>query len=342
MADPSNWTVWLFGCQGRRCKSALYKRLKAIRSVLAGRSIFTFQGTSIKRGDIRSKYPPVGTCIYCGSSTYSAKPHVRKHPLGLEHIVAEGIGGTLELPEASCQDCEDATGRLVEGQVLGSTLKALRAHFNLKKPGSGRHPSTLPLSTRVNGIDRTVEIPTEDYPIIFNMLVYPAPDVANVNTEQGRAVIGAAVAVLKFDQFELFRKYGISTFSSAIWDNQMLTRLLAKIAHSYAFAELGEGKFSPRLLGLIRDGDISAMNLVGGDEALNDGRALSSALHELALGYQRINGAVYVVARIRLFASNGGPFYLVVVGESLETRTARAIRIVRHTLGMWANQRRLR
>ncbi len=315
-----------------RLKKSSRRQLQWIWSRLSGKSLVIFRSVQIANGVPVPKYDPVKSCVYCGATVYSAKSNVRKSPLGLEHIIAEGIGGTIGLPEASCQDCEDATGRLVEGQVLGNTLKALRVHLGLKKPGSGRHPTLLPISAKVDGIDRVIQIPTEDYPIIFNMLVYPPPDVANVNTEQGRMVVGMKVAQLKFDQKELYRKHKISSFSSAIWDNQMLTRMLAKIGHSFAVAELGSDNFNPRLLNLIRDGDISAMTLVGGDDMLNDKVRSSAALHELGLGYQRIGGTVHVVARIRLFASSGGPFYSVVVGESLEAPVARLARIFKYVL----------
>lgn len=53
----------------------------------------------------------------------------------------------------------------------------------------------------------------------------------------------------------------------------------------------------------------------------------SVALHEIALGYQKIESKNYVVARIRLFAKFGGPIYLVIVGESLESSIARFIRV---------------
>src|SRR3546814_3930149 len=46
-------------------------------------------------------YPPVGQCIYCGST---------KEPLGKEHIIPYGLGGNLVLPKASCKGCEAITG----------------------------------------------------------------------------------------------------------------------------------------------------------------------------------------------------------------------------------------
>ena len=78
----------------------------------------------------------------------------------------------MEIPEASCQIHEDTTGRRVEGDVLGRTLKALRVHLKLKKKGSGPHPKTLMLDAKIEGKEQKIEVATEDYPIIFMMLHY--------------------------------------------------------------------------------------------------------------------------------------------------------------------------
>src|SRR5258705_11293662 len=48
-------------------------------------------------------FDPVGHCIYCGATKYTQQAD---RPLGQEHIIAEGMGGTLILPEASCKECE--------------------------------------------------------------------------------------------------------------------------------------------------------------------------------------------------------------------------------------------
>ena len=95
----------------------------------------------------------------------------------------------------------------------------------------------------------------------------------------------------------------------------MLCRMLAKIGHSFAVAELGERKFRPLLCDLIRKGEIAALNLIGGAPEWQ-GQRKSKALHEIGLGYQHHNGKTYVVAKIRLFAAHDGPAYYVVVGDS--------------------------
>src|SRR5258708_38155187 len=178
-----------FAVSFARLKHSSQRKIPWISSRRSGISLIIFNSIKISKGVPVPKYDPVKLCRYCCATDYSTKPNVSTSPLGLAHIIPYRITSSIELPEASCQTCEDATGRLVEGQGLGNTLKALRVHLNLKKPGSGRHPETLPISANVDGVDRVIEIPTGDYPIIFNMLVYPPPDVVNVNTEPGRLVV---------------------------------------------------------------------------------------------------------------------------------------------------------
>jgi hypothetical protein len=254
-----------------------------------------------------------------------------RHPyraIGAEHIVPEGIGGNLELPEASCQKCEDTTGRLVEGDALGRTLKALRVHLKLKKPGSGPHPAVLPLTAQIDGRDITIpDVPVDDYPIAFMLPIYWPPEFSAVATNFGKAMRGALVANIKIDMKALWRKYQITGFGSAHWDNAMLCRMLAKIAHSLAVAELGEAAFQPLLLKLICDGDPRGMSLIGCSPEWEK-VPHSSALHTVGLGYQRHEGKTFVVASVRLFASYESPVYRIVVGESLEGPVGRIKRVL--------------
>ena len=86
-------------------------------------------------------------------------------------------------------------------------------------------------------------------------------------------------------------------------------------------------KFKPLLLDLIRHGDPSKTDLIGGEPDMPVVKS-STALHEVGLGYQWMGDRTYVVARIRLFAAHGGPVYYAVVGESLESAIARFSRVV--------------
>jgi len=308
-----------------RQTAAVKRRANDLFSRFVGRSFRPFYSVLISPGLPSPEYPPLGRCVYCGETTYSRNAFARKYPLGAEHIIAEGLGGTLELPEASCQECEKATGAMVEGDVLGRTMKAIRVHFRLKKSGSGPFPKTLPLQAKVLGQQKTIEVPIEDYPIIFVMYAYAPPDIDRVD---GMPMVTAAVlARVKHDERLLFQKYGIGEFATPYLDNVMLCRMLAKIGHALAVAELGSAAFKPLLIDLIKTGsDRRTMRFVGG--ALNSVPVPPNTLHYLALGYEKIKNRTYVVAHVRLFASYDAPTYAVIVGESTESFIKRFKRIV--------------
>jgi len=308
-------------------KAFLQRHANSLSFLISGRRLRMFRIIRVGPGIVPSNYGPVGKCIYCGAKVYSIEPGIRTEPFGAEHIIPEGIGGNLELPESSCQKCEDTTVRLVEGDALGRTLKALRVHLKLKKPGSGPHPSVLPLTAQVDGRDTTIpDVPVDDYPIAFMLPIYWPPEFTAVATSFGKAMRGALVANIKVDMKTLWRKYQITGFASAYWDNGMLCRMLAKIAHSLAIAELGEGTFHPLLLKLICDGDSAGMSLVGCAPEWEKIRR-SSALHTIGLGYQRHRDKTFVVASVRLFANYESPVYRIVIGESLEGPVARSTRV---------------
>jgi hypothetical protein len=300
-----------------RVTAPIRLRATLIFDWITGRSFRTFRTILIGPDFPVQEYPRFGKCIYCDEIVYSHDPRIRKTPLGAEHIIAEGLGGTVELQEASCQKCEEATGAVVEGDILGRTMKAIRVHLNLKKSGSGPHPKVLPLPVTGFGQQGALQIPIEDYPIVFSMFAYAPP---NIDAADGMPMVTSAVIVrIKHDPQALFQKYGVTAFASAHLDNVMMCRMLAKIGHALAVAEVGKEKFSPALVNLIRKGDERReMRFIGGTPI--SVTVPPNTLHYLALGYQKIKAKVYVVAHIRLFAGYGAPTYTVMVGESLESR----------------------
>lgn len=310
-----------------RLKASSRRRAISFWSIVSGRSLFIFRTIKISPGVSVPKYDPVGKCIYCGATVYSTKPGLEDRKLGGEHIIPAGIAGSLELPESSCQKCEETTGAKVEGSVLGRTMKALRVHLNLKKAGSGPHPKSLSLDATVNGINKVIpDFPIEDYPIVFNMLIYGPPKIDGLGGSS-RTIFGTSFATLKWDQKKLYREYNITGFSTGFWDNHMLCRMLAKIGHSFAVAELKSGKFQPLLCDMICEGKENSMGLIGGDPEMAR-YPKSDSLHEISLGYQRFGSATYVVAKVRLFAKYSGPIYFVIVGKSLESFIARFTRVL--------------
>jgi hypothetical protein len=90
-------------------------------------------------------------------------------------------------------------------------------------------------------------------------------------------------------------------------------QMLAKIAHSYAIAQMGLNKFKPLLLDLIFGRTSVVTHLVGGDLEVPP---KSRFQHELDLQREySANGKTYVVTNIRLLGRIGTPQYYVVVSE---------------------------
>ena len=91
----------------------------------------------------------------------------------------------------------------------------------------------------------------------------------------------------------------------------MFGRMLAKIAHSYAVAELGLTGFTPLLLDIIKDPDTPFMgHLVGG--GFESGEQPRDDLHEISIDPLFLPRRV--VVQIRLFVTSGLPTYWVVAG----------------------------
>jgi hypothetical protein len=202
--------------------------------------------------------------------------------------------------------------------VQGQTLKALRVHLGIK--GKGRPiPKTLPLPIQADGKEAKIDMPIDDYPIIFNMLCFGPPTLFARDSVGGLLVTGMTLVRMKHDERMLHKKYGITSFFTGRWDNQSFCRMLAKIGHSFAVAELGLDGFKPLLPELIRKGGLEVGPYIGGEPRQPPE---SAALHEISLGRQRAHGKTYIVARIRLLACHGGPIYYAVVGEALSSRIA--------------------
>jgi hypothetical protein len=320
-ADLRGWG----GVLKARFKAASRRNAISFSAWISGRSLRLFRTMAIDPTIKPTTYAAVGRCIYCDAEVYSTRVGIRSTPFGDEHIIAEGLGGKLELPEASCQRCEHITGRIVEQDVLLRTLKSLRLHLGIRgKARSSRH-ATLPLQATINGKETTIDMPVEDYPILFNMPVMGNPGVFTGGEGGTQLTVGFRVLILQHNEQKLRRDYGITAAATPYWDTHMLYRMLGKIAHAFATAELGRGKFIPALPEMILTGQPDKFNHVGGDP---EPGPPAVALHQLGLGYQRANGRDYVVATIQLFANKGGPTYHVVVGESCESTIARFMRVL--------------
>jgi hypothetical protein len=113
-------------------------------------------------------YAPVGRCIYCGST---------KGPLGKEHIVPYGLGGTFILPRASCQRCSSITGQY-EGWCLRVMFGVLRYQANIPTRRPNTRPTHVELTRKRKGgrVD-VFNVPPKKLPPVIVGFLLPAPGI---------------------------------------------------------------------------------------------------------------------------------------------------------------------
>lgn len=89
-------------------------------------------------------------------------------------------------------------------------------------------------------------------------------------------------------------------------------RLLAKIAHAFVVAEIGQDAFVPFLVPLIREGVTDeAVQYVGG---IKRTEGIARPLHQAWIAEYPLDPELLTV-RIRLLACLGTPTYVVAVGR---------------------------
>jgi hypothetical protein len=185
-----------------------------------------------------------------------------------------------------------------------------------------RPPRSAPLQVQINGRKETKSIPIERYPALIVTLLFDKPDILfDVEPIEEELTGGVALGNLPthgeflkehLDQgavsFEPLRKAATS---------RHLGRMLAKIGHSFAVAELGLNAFNSFLQPIILGTDVRYLpHYVGGTRTIPSS---SENIYEINLNIIRskLNRQYYMVS-IRLLADvQGMPEYWVVVGKPL-------------------------
>ncbi len=260
-------------------------------------------------------YAPVGRCIYCGASEWSAN---QSRKLGDEHIIPEGLGGRLVLPEASCRKCEAVTSK-VELEWLRSAFYTARVQKELGKKKK-RPPRFLGLQVQRNGKVVWESIPLEKYPAMIVTLLFDKPEILSDCSPVEKVLSGGVVIGILPTFGRLLKPYldqGSVTFSPprSGATSEYLGRMLAKIAHSYAVAELGIDGFTPFLTNIVLGTDTRHLShYIGGTRevppASNNAYEIKLTITE-SIGRER-----YLVVTIRLLSDvQGMPEYWAVVGK---------------------------
>jgi hypothetical protein len=249
---------------------------------------------------------PSGLCIYCG-----------EEPTGIlsrEHIVPVGFGGGLILLSASCEKCRRKT-EAFETTCLRKSFFPYRYHF-----GFIRHkreiPKTIPL-VLLSPDKKLKHVSPEDHP---NYLILP-----QIHTLPG-IIEGRAPEIPFSLTYQFFGTNETEEFLTgapgiSFWEKgfnlRAFCRMLAKIAHSFAVAEIGLQCFNPMLTDYIlgKGPDVGSY-LIGSDTLRDVPVPKDAPLHQVGWAPLRFGSNYLVGVRIRLCLANGPtPAYMVIAGE---------------------------
>lgn len=255
------------------------------------------------------RYKPANVCIYCDRSDVD---------LTDEHIVPYGLGGNLILPKSSCKSCARVTGAEVEQICLRKTLIESRVKYNLPTRNKKDRPTTFRISIGEPPHQWSKDLPIDELPLrCWALPTYNFPGLLLQISpnECKRPHIHCEVSAA--DMSSLLRHgYGIHPVGLTLAQTSIshFGRMLGKIAHAFAYAEIGPKKFRPCLQGLILQGHPRQEFWIGED--LNELREPDDTLYDLRLcEYLCRNGARFLAVRVRLLGFLGTPNYLVAVGS---------------------------
>jgi hypothetical protein len=260
------------------------------------------------------RYPAAESCIYCGRKGIERTA---------EHIVPFGLAAnSLVIGKASCKRCQRNT-HAFETHCLRQMWWPFRTAIGAPSRGKEK-PEAFSLRTaKVTKIDMQdfpnveVEDPSviplspRDYPLYYMTHRFPPPGVL-IGRDPDEMVSYEAWVAYDPDEFRKHIPKDKDGIDLGPGQPEPFLRLLAKMAHGFAVAELGQPSFDPVLREFIRDMPLRAANWIGGDL---ENPPREPALHRIGIHFEQVGTVRYVVVTIRLFCFLGTPQYHVVVGS---------------------------
>lgn len=255
-------------------------------------------------------YPPVGRCVYCGTTVGR---------LTKEHVIARGLNGNFVLPEASCDTCSSITSDF-ERVVLRGFLERGRLAMGFASRHKKRvRPSSLPTTLiGVDGAAWEAEIPISDSVQVIHLPVFILPLRLGGTPKDGspRGVEIFAVDTMHIGSpLSTMRAYAATGVQVQDYvDTWAFARMLGKIAHCFYIGEKGWFPLeeSPVLPVVMGKSDL-AKEWIGCLEHAPLVKPGSHALHLMDITeLPGPDGSICSVVRIRLFSTSSGPTYAVV------------------------------
>lgn len=217
-------------------------------------------------------YAPLDRCLYCAETENLSK----------EHIIPLGFGGELIVPRASCKTHREATSK-VEDFVLRKYLCALRSHLGLPSRKPLHRPDGYMLTLRRGTHSWKKKVKLADHPGFVRFMIFTDPPgrvLGRARQQETWSVRPVDVEIFPDIALRLAR-LGADGFEDKVTISaMMIARLIAKIGHCFAIAELGFDAFEELYVTHLIGADAEDWNYwVGGYDRGRDVPARE--LHEL-------------------------------------------------------------
>ena len=250
---------------------------------------------------MRTEFPALGKCMYCGSTSELSK----------EHIIPYGLGGPGVMPKSSCSECADITSKF-EREVLKGPLLGLRAYMRLSRRKKGL-PKKLPFIVIKNGEEKVINIPITEHPIMLIFPVFSIPSKLSNKKVKGISITGTALYNFGTPIKEVMEKYDADDFKVTESSKPVaFARLIAKIAWGIAIASGYDNQLDINL----RDSILYEPNNIGQwVGTYTDPLEIENPnmMHMINIREDYDKGIL--LAEIKLFANSPTPKYGVILGK---------------------------
>jgi hypothetical protein len=262
----------------------------------------------------KKRYSAVGRCIYCGA--YASK-------LQDEHIVPFGLVGDLVvLPKSSCTQCASITGK-TEQYCLRGMLGSFRVVIGSPTRRPKERPKTIALrrgrfDPAIGAFEspQTLTIEPKDMPLMYPSVAFPGAGILENRHPDTQVNWRMSLHGNTEDYKEFVRAQGSqnATAIAPIYPLEFV-RMVAKIAHGFAVAELTMNGFYPFLLPLIL-GKVTilthGLHWVGTEPG-----ELPAAAEIVSMSWNKVfweGHRKLLIVKLRLFPCFQAPTYHIVVG----------------------------
>jgi hypothetical protein len=197
--------------------------------------------------------------------------------------------------------------------------------YNMPTRRPDERPTYLPLKVKyptsidweVAYVDRSI------CPFLVGLPLYPLPDALTGRTADGDRTAATSSIWIRGAGFRQDINVHLQWLCNVLGASEVMPiatvhaapfcLMLAKIAHSFAVAELGLGTFNPFLLDIIRNRDLSnRAEFIGGGSG---DEPPSEQLHELTFDSTASTDPDIIAVRVRLLSILGTPTYYVAAGR---------------------------